>query len=414
MNPLLLTYGPRVAPVPFQYVGPVDSIDAEYRWIAENVPQGRVEQQSLINHGGRMHDVLRVRTSTGLRDYHFDVTDFYAGPNAYNNQTPCREGHIGTSSCSHGYAQFVYANRDATAPSGDASAMFADSFAAHVPAGHAGAHFPDGRPFTFEQIAAPPVVAYRRKADGATFTVGWQGRCMDGPTQLIPIDGGAAIEVKYPVLERDYDKTIAVQPAGEPSFGALFPPDKAWMIGKTPQEIDASRARHSHDGIDYTPIVESLSAEFLGNYGIVSVGSSVTEHGTSLVVYVNGSGDEARRRMPAYYGGLPVVVRDGGPIEAQGYRPAGDAASDLLVGTLGPLIQNGSMDRVVDRLGNQLIDRFLAQPAVQREVGGAIGSAAVKELSTGVGKPYMQGITIAAGVGAASLLALAVMYAVKK
>mgnify|MGYP000081179132 FL=1 len=51
---------------------------------------------------------------------------------------------------------------------------------------------------------------------------------------------------------------------------------------------------------------------------------------------------------------------------------------------------------------------------MQREVGGAIGTAAVKELSTGVGKPYMQGITIAAGVGAASLLALAVMYAVKK
>lgn len=388
MNPLLLTYGPRVAPVPFQYVGPVDSIDAEYAWIADNVPSPwRVERQSLIDHGGRMHDVLRVRASTGLRDYHFDVTDVFR----------------------HGVNAIVD-----SMPSGDARAAATDTFAAHAPAGHAGAHFPDGRPFTFEQIAAPPVVAYRRKADGATFTVGWQGRCMDGPTQLIPIDGGAAIEVKYPVLERDYDKTIAIQPAGEPSFGALFPPDKAWMIGKTPQEIDASRAQHSHDGIDYTPIVESLSAEFLGNYGIVSVGSGVTEHGTSLVVYVNGSGDEARRRMPVYYGGLPVVVRDGGPIEAQDYRPAGDAASDLLVGTLGPLIQNGSMDRVVDRLGNQLIDRFLAQPAVQREVGGAIGSAAVKELSTGVGKPYMQGITIAAGVGAASLLALAVMYAVKK
>ena len=73
MDPLLLTYGTGAATVPSKFVGPVDSVDAEYGWLAANVPQGRVEQQSLIDHGGRMHDVLRVRTPSGLRDYHFDV-----------------------------------------------------------------------------------------------------------------------------------------------------------------------------------------------------------------------------------------------------------------------------------------------------------------------------------------------------
>ena len=316
MDPLLLTYGTGAATVPSKFVGPVDSVDAEYGWLAANVPQGRVEQQSLIDHGGRMHDVLRVRTPSGLRDYHFDVTDFYAGPNAYANQTPCREGHIGTSSCSHEYARFVHDGRQAFPPSGDASAMLTDTLAAHAPAGHAGAHLPNGQTFTSEQT--------------------------------------------------------------------------------------------------YAPVAESLSAALLSRYGIVSIDSGVTDRGPTIIAYVNGSGDEARRGLPAYYGGLPVVVRDGGPIEAQGYRPAGDAASDLISGALGPLLRSGALDSTVDRLGNQLIDRFLSQPAVQREVGGAIGTAAVKELSTGVGKPYMQGITIAAGVGAASLLALAVMYAVKK
>lgn len=110
-----------------------------------------------------------------------------------------------------------------------------------------------------------------------------------------------------------------------------------------------------------------------------------------------------------------VTAFMGLPTRAAGaVAPAGDAASDLLTGVLGPLIQSGQLDRVVDRLGNQLIDRFLAQPEVQRTVGDAIGKAAVKELSQGVGKPYLTGVTVAAGVGALSLLAIAAMYAAKR
>ena len=96
------------------------------------------------------------------------------------------------------------------------------------------------------------------------------------------------------------------------------------------------------------------------------------------------------------------------------YAPAGDALTDAL----GPLLATpalaGTIDRTVDRLGNILIDRFLSQPAVQREVGGAIGKAAVTELSRGAGRPYAIGLTLAAGISAASLLALAVSYALKK
>lgn len=91
------------------------------------------------------------------------------------------------------------------------------------------------------------------------------------------------------------------------------------------------------------------------------------------------------------------------------YAPAGDAVSDLLGGVL----RSGALDPTVDRLGQQLIDRLLSRPEVQREVGDAIGKAAVKELSQGVGRPYMVGVTVAAGIGAASLAALAVTYALK-
>ena len=181
----------------------------------------------------------------------------------------------------------------------------------------------------------------------------------------------------------------------------------------------ASR-KFTHFGIDYTPLVDAVSSHVLGLYGIVSVGSGVTEAGPSIIVYVNGSGDEARRRLPASWGNVPVVVHEGGPIVPQWYgaagavAPAGDPATELLTGVLGPLIQSGQLDRVVDRLGDQLIDRFLAQPEVQRTVGEAIGKAAVKELSQGVGKPYMTGLTVAAGVGALSLLAIAALYAAKK
>lgn len=281
-------------PVPWTFVGPVDAIDAEYRWVSENVASPwRVERQSLVEHDGRLHDVLRVRSPAGLRDYHFDVDDFYRGPSAYANQTPCRENHIGTSGCSHDYARFVFESRQA-----------------HPPTPPAPAGLPSGEPtFAFEQATATPY--YRRKSDGAEFRKGYQGRRMDGPTQLIPLDGGAPFEVRTPVLDRDYDKFLDLRPIA-----------------------------------------------------------------------------------PA---GLA-------------YAPAGDALSDAL----GPLLSSGALDRTVDRLGNILIDRLLAQPAVQREVGGAIGKAAVTELSRGVGKPYMVGLTLAAGVGAASLLALAFGYLLKK
>jgi hypothetical protein len=120
----------------------------------------------------------------------------------------------------------------------------------------------------------------------------------------------------------------------------------------------------------------------------------------------------------------PAGVRDyhfdvtpfmGLPTRAAGaVAPAGDAATELLTGVLGPLASSGQLDRVVDRLGNQLIDRLLAQPEVQRTIGDAIGKAAVKELAGGVGKPYVTTVTVAAGIGAASLLAIAVLYAARK
>lgn len=320
-NALLATYGR--ATVPMQFVGPVDSSASEYQWLAANVPDASVIGQSLIDHGGRFHDVLRVASPAGVRDYHFDVTAFMGIP---------------------------------TRAAGDA-------------------RFPDGSPFTFEQAHLLPENVRRRTEFRA---------------------------------------------AGDVSFGALFPPDKVWMIGKTPQKIDATRAQYEHVGIDYTPIVDAISSHVLGLYGIVSVGSGVTEAGPSIIVYVNGSGDEARRNLPAFWGNVPVVVREGGPIVPQWYgaagavAPAGDAASDLLTGVLGPLASSGQLDRVVDRLGDQLIDRLLSQPEVQRTVGDAIGKAAVKELSQGVGKPYLTGITVAAGVGALSLLALAALYAARK
>ena len=363
-NALLATYGRR--PVPMQFVGPVASSAAEYEWLAANVPDASVIGQSLIDHGGRFHDVLRVASPAGVRDYHFDVTAFMGLPTR-------AAGGVGLPT------------------QGETPA---------VPA------------------TAPTL--YRRRSDGAVFRVGWQGRCMDGPVQLVPLDGGAPVEVRYPVLSRDYDGAVATRAAGDVSFGALFPPDKAWMIGKTPREIEATRAQHEHGGIDYTPIVDALSSEHIGLHGIVSVGSGVTEAGPSIIVYVNGSGDEARRNLPAFWGNVPVVVREGGPIVPQWYgaagavAPAGDAASDLLTGVLGPLASSGQLDRVVDRLGDQLIDRLLSQPEVQRTIGDAIGKAAVKELSQGVGRPYMTGITMAAGVGALSLLALAALYAAKR
>ncbi len=275
-NALLATYGR--ATVPMQFVGTVDSSAAEYQWLAANVPDASVIGQSLIDHGGRFHDVLRVASPAGVRDYQFDVTAFMG--------TPTRAAGAARS--------------------------------------------PDGSPFTFERA------------------------------HLLP---------------------------------------------------ENVRRRFAH-----APASDELSDRFLGHHGIVSVGSGVTEQGPSIVVYVNGSGDEARRRLPAFWGNVPVVVREGGPIVPQWYgaaeavAPAGDAASDLLTGVLGPLIQSGQLDR----LGNQVIDRVLAQPEVQRTIGDAIGKAAVKELSQGVGRPYMTGITVAAGVGALSLLALAALYAAKR
>lgn len=169
--------------------------------------------------------------------------------------------------------------------------------------------------------------------------------------------------------------------------------------------------------IDIASVVDELSRRFHGTNGVVSIGDGLFADGQRIVVFTDDDASAARRAIPAAWRGYPVEFRSRVSILPLAYAPSGLAyapAGDALSDALGPLLSSGALDRTVDRLGNILIDRLLAQPAVQREVGGAIGKAAVNELSRGVGKPYFVGLTVAAGVSALALAALATAYIVKK
>ena len=171
---------------------------------------------------------------------------------------------------------------------------------------------------------------------------------------------------------------------------------------------------HATVPMQFVGTVDSSAAEYQWLAANVPDASVI---GQSLIDHGGRFHDVLRVASPAgvrdYH--FDVTAFTGLPTRAAGaVAAAGDPATELLTGVLGPLASSGQLDRVVDRLGNQLIDRLLSQPEVQRSIGDAIGKAAVKELSQGVGKPYMTGITVAAGVGALSLLAIAALYAAKK
>jgi hypothetical protein len=53
-------------------------VDAEYDWIKKNHPTWRLEQQSLMNAGGKMYDKMDFRTPEGgAVTLYFDITNFF-------------------------------------------------------------------------------------------------------------------------------------------------------------------------------------------------------------------------------------------------------------------------------------------------------------------------------------------------
>ncbi len=102
-----------------------------------------------------------------------------------------------------------------------------------------------------------------------------------------------------------------------------------------PAGLPGFRRPNEHGGVEYGPVVDELSRRYLSRFGIVSLGTGVTEFGPTVIVYVNGDGTAARANLPAVAWGIPVVIREGGPIVA--YRAAGtppnpDAGTASLIG----------------------------------------------------------------------------------
>jgi hypothetical protein len=56
----------------------VSSIAKEYEWIEANYPGSKVQKQALVYHGGKPHDVLTFRTTSGeVKTAYFDISKFF-------------------------------------------------------------------------------------------------------------------------------------------------------------------------------------------------------------------------------------------------------------------------------------------------------------------------------------------------
>jgi hypothetical protein len=72
----------------------VRSIAEEYRWIQDNLPTHRLACQGLLQHAGRMYDLLTLRSEMGdEREVYFDISDFYGkgggGTRERSEGAPC-------------------------------------------------------------------------------------------------------------------------------------------------------------------------------------------------------------------------------------------------------------------------------------------------------------------------------------
>jgi hypothetical protein len=68
---------------------------------------------------------------------------------------------------------------------------------------------------------------------------------------------------------------------------------------------------------DIVHAVETLSAQWLGRYGIVSVADVYEAGGPAVLVLVNGDVEAAKRQLPSTTEGFRVVVQKSGPIVPQ-------------------------------------------------------------------------------------------------
>lgn len=100
----------------------------------------------------------------------------------------------------------------------------------------------------------------------------------------------------------------AMAPSGGVSFGALFPPDKAWMIGRTPEEIGAVSTTRKQN---IAPLLDELRRMFVGRHGVVSVGDGLSERGQTIYVFTIGDPAAAQRAMPSSWRGFPLAFRGG-------------------------------------------------------------------------------------------------------
>ncbi|HNB28755.1 MAG TPA: hypothetical protein PLR41_17430 [Alphaproteobacteria bacterium] len=54
-----------------------DGVAAEHRWVKKNMPGWRWGTQSLINHDGRVYDLIELSKDGVTRNLYFDITDWF-------------------------------------------------------------------------------------------------------------------------------------------------------------------------------------------------------------------------------------------------------------------------------------------------------------------------------------------------
>ena len=53
-------------------------VAAEYAWIRAHLPGSRPAGQAVLNHAGKMYDLIHVKLPNGsMRDVYFDITGFF-------------------------------------------------------------------------------------------------------------------------------------------------------------------------------------------------------------------------------------------------------------------------------------------------------------------------------------------------